>query len=53
MNTEQTSKNIFMYINKKLQHFCNSQGLPFIDNKSKDRSCLNKGKLHQKIVGSL
>ena len=53
-------------INQKLQRFCNSKGLYFIDNNNIDRSCLNKVKLHRnrpglsyfannfkKIVGSL
>ena len=53
-------------INEKLQRFCNSKGLSFIDNNNIDRSCLNKGKLHlnrrglsylannfKKFVGSL
>ena len=53
-------------INEKLQRFCNSKGLSFIDNNNIDRTCLNKGKLHlnrrglsyfannfKKFVGSL
>ena len=53
-------------INEKLQRFCNSKGLSFIDNSNIDRTCLNKGKLHlnrrglsylannfKKFVGSL
>ena len=32
-------------INDKLQRFCTSKGLSFIDNNI-DKSCLNKGKLH-------
>ena len=33
-------------INEKLQRFCTSKGLSFIDNNNIDKSCLNKGKLH-------
>ena len=39
-------------INEKLQRFCNSQGLSFIDNNNIDRSCLNKDKLHLNRRGS-
>ena len=39
-------------INEKLQRFCNSKGLSFIDNNNIDRSCLNKGKLHLNRRGS-
>ena len=35
-------------INDKLQRFCTSKGLSFIDNSNIDKSCLNKGKLHLK-----
>ena len=35
-------------INDKLQRFCTSKGLSFIDNNNIDKSCLNKGKLHLK-----
>ena len=57
---------MILLINAKLQRFCNSEGLPFIDNNNIDRSCLNKGKLYlnrpglsylasnfKKFVGSL
>ena len=33
-------------INKKLQRFCKSKSLSFLDNDNIDGSCLNKGKLH-------
>ena len=39
-------------INEKLQRFCNSKGLSFIDNNNIDRTCLNKGKLHLNRRGS-
>ena len=39
-------------INEKLQRFCNSKGLSFIDNSNIDRTCLNKGKLHLNRRGS-
>ena len=39
-------------INDKLQRFCTSKGLSFIDNKNIDKSCLNKGKLHLNREGS-
>ena len=39
-------------INDKLQRFCNSKGLSFIDNNNIDRSYLNKGKLHLNRRGS-
>ena len=39
-------------INDKLQPFCTSKGLPFIDNNNIDKSCLNKGKLHLNRRGS-
>ena len=39
-------------INEKLQRFCNSKGLSFIDNNNIDRSCLNKDKLHLNRRGS-
>ena len=35
-------------INDKLQRFCTSKGLSFIDNNNIDKSCLNKGKFHLK-----
>ena len=34
-------------MNDKLQRFCTSKGLSFIDNNNIDKSCLNKGKLHR------
>ena len=39
-------------INDKLQRFCTSKGLSFIDNNNIDKSCLNKGKLHLNRRGS-
>ena len=39
-------------INEKLQRFCNGKGLSFIDSNNRDRSCLNKGKLHLNRRGS-
>ena len=33
-------------INDKLQRFCTSKGLSYIDNSNIDKSCLKKGKLH-------
>ena len=43
---DQDSNDDIAEINEKLQRFCNSKGLSFIDNNNIDRSCLNKGKLH-------
>ena len=39
-------------INDKLQRFCTSKGLSFIDNNNIDKSCLNKGKFHLNRRGS-
>ena len=39
-------------VNEKLQSFCNSKGLSFIDNNNIDRSCLSNGKLHLNKRGS-
>ena len=39
-------------INDKLQRFCASKGLSFIDNNNIDKSCLDKGKLHLNRRGS-
>ena len=39
-------------MNDKLQRFCTSKGLSFIDNNNIDKSCLNKGKLHLNRRGS-
>ena len=39
-------------INEKLQRFCNSKGLSFIDNNNIDRTCLDKDKLHLNRRGS-
>ena len=39
-------------INEKLQRFCNSKVLSFIDNNNINRTCLNKGKLHLNRRGS-
>ena len=39
-------------INDKLQRFCTSKGLSFIDNNNINKSCLNKGKLHLNRRGS-
>ena len=39
-------------MNDKLQRFCTSKGLSFIDNNNMDKSCLNKGKLHLNRRGS-
>ena len=39
-------------INDKLQRFCTSKCLSFVDNKNIDKSCLNEGKLHLNRRGS-
>ena len=39
-------------INEKLQRFCNSKGLSFIDDSNIDRTCLKNGKLHLNRRGS-
>ena len=39
-------------INDKLQQFCTSKGLSFIENNNIDKSCLNKGKFHLNRRGS-
>ena len=39
-------------MNDKVQRFCTSKGLSFIDNNNIDKSCLNKGKLHLNRRGS-
>ena len=39
-------------INDKLQRFCTSKGLSFIDNNNIDKSCLNKDKLYLNRRGS-
>ena len=39
-------------INDKLQRFCTSKGLFFIDNNNIDKSCLNKGKLHSNFIAN-
>ena len=39
-------------IDDKLQRFCTSKGLSFIDNNNIDKLCLNKGKLHLNRRGS-
>ena len=33
-------------VNNKLNNYCNSAGMDFIDNSNIDRSCLNRSKLH-------
>ena len=39
-------------INDKVQRFCTSKDLSFIDNHNINKSCLNKGKLHLNRRGS-
>ena len=39
-------------VNDKLQNYCNSAGMDFIDNANIDRSCLNRGKLHLNRKGT-
>ena len=39
-------------INDKLQLFCTSKGLSFIDNNNINKPCLNQGKLHLNRRGS-
>ena len=39
-------------VNNKLQNYCNSAGMDFVDNSNIDGSCLNRGKLHLNRKGT-
>ena len=39
-------------VNDRLQVYCQSKGLLFVDNSNIDTSCLNRGKLHKNRQGT-